>query len=570
MLLTGLMQAFAVVAFSVIFNIMVRFGTVEYNIEAIVFACVSTVSASLMLSIFAGPGRLVNDTLKTPTTWFYGISAIGVFILDVYLSKYVTATEMSLFGRMAIPISLFVSIVVFKRSKMKSDLLGLVFVMIGLGLLFYIQDISVLWIVFVLALASGLVSAGEVIFAEVHSQSQKANESGNMRDKARVVGFVSFTTSMMFLVVVFAGSLMREFVMPNVEALAFLPALERFTHAPSVWFGLFYGLLMASTGRYFFWSASYKLKSDNILALLAFVPLLTFATEWILSHTGLFAANESMFAGDRGHMLLIACALLTFGSGLSVFMRVRNEIKKERTGHFMNDIKRALAIDSADVSSIQHVGNAMDDYEVITATLAHVEGDMQQAATLLNIPHDTLHVINESRGTAALVGRASQDMARRYRTHVASRDALTGLYNRSAFMGKVKSAITANKKASVLFVDLDKFKPVNDTYGHEAGDNILKGIAKRLTAALPKGSVVTRLGGDEFCVLVTEIAHADVEKLATLVKNEVSEPFDLKGIDVPVSVGASIGIGSYPKDAQTAEELVAFADKGMYGAKKSR
>ena len=102
MLLTGLIQASAVVAFSVLFNIMVRFAALLYDIEAIVFTCVSVIATGMMLSLFAGPGKLVSATLRSPATWAYGISAVGIFLLDVYLARYVSATEVSLFGRMAI------------------------------------------------------------------------------------------------------------------------------------------------------------------------------------------------------------------------------------------------------------------------------------------------------------------------------------------------------------------------------------------------------------------------------------------------------------------------------------
>ena len=363
MFLTGILQAFGLVLISVVFNIMIRFAAIVFDIEAVVFACVSIVSAALILSIFAGPGKLVSNSLKTFASWAYGISTIGIFVLDIYLSKYVTATEMSLLGRTAIPISLLVSILIFKRHQMKSDLFGLIFVLFGLGLLFMLQSPDILTTIIFLALATGFVQAGEVIFAEIHKQSVEAHEKGNMRDKARVVGFVSFVTGAMFLTLAFIGSIVHQYFLLNMEILSFLPELKRFAHAPSIWFGLFFGIFLSSTYRYCLWSASYKLKADNILALLAFVPLLTFASEWPLAFTSYFSANESMFAGERGYMLLLSCLIITFGSGLSVFMRVRNEIKKEKTGHFWNDIKQALTIDSSSVTAIHYVANAMDDYE---------------------------------------------------------------------------------------------------------------------------------------------------------------------------------------------------------------
>ncbi len=564
MYLTGLLQSFGLVVISVAFNIIIRIGSVNFDLEPITFACVSIVTGSLVLSLFAGPGRLIGDSVKNPSTWFYGFSAIGVFIFDVYLTHYVSATEMSLFSRVAIPISFLISAVIFKRKQEFSDIFGLVFVLIGLGLLFYIQPIYSLSIIALLSLGTGLSQASEVIFTQNHKQSVKANETGNMRDKARVVGFVSFTTSMMFLSFVLIGAIIHQYLLPDVEALSFLPELNRFAHAPSVWFGLLFGAFLSSTYRYFLWSSSYKLKSDNILALLALVPLLTFATEWLLSFSSYFQDNESMLSGDRGMMVLISCGIITFGSAISVFLRVGKSITNERTGSLWTDIKRAMTINTKDIT-IQHAANGLDDYEIVCAAVEHCYDDIEKAAKLLEVPLDALNVVKDAKGRYAFVADVSQDVARRFRQNVALSDALTGLANRSAFMANLKASIASKINFSIMFIDLDKFKPVNDTYGHEAGDMVLKGIAERLENNAPKGSLATRLGGDEFCLLIPNMSKSKAKQYANEIKEIVSKSFKFN--EHTINVGASIGIATFPEDSDNAKELLKIADEGMYNDK---
>ena len=568
MILTGLIQALGLVLVSVAFNIIIRFATLIYEIEAIVFACVSIVSAALVLSVFAGPGRLVTDTLKTPATWIYGVATIGIFVIDIYLTQYVSATEMSLFGRMAIPVSLLASYLFFKRSQPISDIIGLVFVIIGLVVLFSLQPTDILYTIFGLALFAGIVQAAEVIFAETHKQSAKAHESGNIRDKARVVGFVSFITSMMFLAMAMLGSLLNQFVFVNSEVLSFMPHIDRFAHAPSIWFGIFFGTFLSSTYRYCLWSSSYKLKSDNILALLAFVPLLTLLAEWLLSMTPYLERNMEMFSGERGLWILGCCFVMTMGSGISVFLRVRAEFAKERSGDFATDFKKALAIDAHSIASIQHAANALDDYEIIRATLEYTGDDWAKSAKLLDISLDTLRVIYDGKGSLALVMEASHTLARNYRKNVASRDALTGLLSRGAFMQELKTSVEKSKVGTLLYIDLDKFKPVNDTYGHDAGDAVLAGVALKLQKILPKKALVARLGGDEFSAFLPGKSLEQSTAYADEIEKQLLEPFMFK--EHTITIGACVGLAMYPTDAQAPEALLKIADGGMYAQKQEK
>jgi diguanylate cyclase (GGDEF)-like protein/PAS domain S-box-containing protein len=149
-------------------------------------------------------------------------------------------------------------------------------------------------------------------------------------------------------------------------------------------------------------------------------------------------------------------------------------------------------------------------------------------------------------------------------------DALTGLPNRVLCFDRLKQAIGQAKRkkwnVSFMFLDLDRFKPVNDTLGHDAGDALLVQAGQRLSEAVRGGDTVARIGGDEFGVVLSELAHAqDAAIVAHKILDTLAKPFHLKGHDVFVS--ASIGIASYPSDSEDPDELVKNADAALFRAK---
>ena len=156
----------------------------------------------------------------------------------------------------------------------------------------------------------------------------------------------------------------------------------------------------------------------------------------------------------------------------------------------------------------------------------------------------------------------------------ARRDALTGLYNRAELFRLLESSIESARRddmvLGVLFLDLDRFKIVNDSMGHEAGDELLKIVAQRLDATVRSSDVVARLGGDEFVVLCRELLSADsVVSMARQILRRFDDPVSLRGLDH--RVGTSIGVAiAMPDDDRTADDLVRDADAAMYRAKETR
>ncbi|NJD07517.1 MAG: diguanylate cyclase [Methylococcaceae bacterium] len=155
---------------------------------------------------------------------------------------------------------------------------------------------------------------------------------------------------------------------------------------------------------------------------------------------------------------------------------------------------------------------------------------------------------------------------------MAYHDALTGLPNRNLLTDRLRQDIARTLRRenllAVCFLDLDRFKPINDRYGHEVGDRVLREVAERLGHLLRSGDTVARVGGDEFILLLTDLScREEAEHIAERALGELGHPLLIDGNDL--TVGASIGIAYCPDQGRDGEHLIDLADQAMYRAKQS-
>jgi diguanylate cyclase (GGDEF)-like protein len=160
----------------------------------------------------------------------------------------------------------------------------------------------------------------------------------------------------------------------------------------------------------------------------------------------------------------------------------------------------------------------------------------------------------------------------RQNDHLARHDALTGLLNRAGFVDALQAMLPADgrreKSAALLFLDLDSFKPINDTFGHPVGDRLLKLVAERLSHTLSPTDVIARLGGDEFVVLANDLTPEQALVVGHRIISAVTMSYDL-GEEILTNVGVSIGLAMSPEHGTEAEALLAVADAALYEAKSS-
>lgn len=155
--------------------------------------------------------------------------------------------------------------------------------------------------------------------------------------------------------------------------------------------------------------------------------------------------------------------------------------------------------------------------------------------------------------------------------YLANYDSITGLANRSLFRNRLHSAIDRarqmHSKVALLYIDLDRFKPINDTYGHEYGDKILSLTAERLINVMPSADTISRLGSDEFTVILDNyISRSQIAELCDKLIEAMKEPFSISGIEI--ALGCSIGISEYPRNAKELQTMLNQADSAMSQSKR--
>ena len=181
-----------------------------------------------------------------------------------------------------------------------------------------------------------------------------------------------------------------------------------------------------------------------------------------------------------------------------------------------------------------------------------------------------LDVTDPSRGSIWVYSDVTERKKREEEVRdLAHHDALTGLPNRRLLDDRIAQAFAAARRSrervALMLLDLDRFKPINDTYGHEAGDAVLKTVAARLKGCVRESDTVARVGGDEFVVMLPMRAAQDAVRVADKILAALAEPIRVAGNEV--RIGVSIGISAFPEDAVDKEELLKYADRAMYHVK---
>jgi diguanylate cyclase (GGDEF)-like protein len=175
---------------------------------------------------------------------------------------------------------------------------------------------------------------------------------------------------------------------------------------------------------------------------------------------------------------------------------------------------------------------------------------------------------------AVLVWQVTRKVHRqsRHHEHLALHDTLTGLPNRALYNDRVQTALAGARRGGhdvgLAIVDLDRFKEVNDSLGHQNGDTFLRSVAERMAASIRPGDTLARLGGDEFGIVLPGATETGMEDILRRIQDALGEEIELAG--VPVSAEASIGYAMWPTDADDAETLKQRADLALYTAKEAR
>lgn len=296
-------------------------------------------------------------------------------------------------------------------------------------------------------------------------------------------------------------------------------------------------------------------RSDPLLATSPIVGALIF--EYTLFYDMLMA-DAWISAGWTGLV-----ALLILGFGLALARQLSGTILRP-LGRLMDGV---ISVAAGNYGVRVHP-ETRDEIGQLATAFNEMSADLDRARTAAEIHANELAHANK-----LLQEEIEKQKAAALRIeYLAYHDSLTTLPNRAMFgiaLGQAfQEARRRNRNLAVFFVDLDRFKQINDTLGHDVGDILLQEVAKRLRQALRASDLVARLGGDEFVILLTELEDQQhAETVAMKVLTAIAKPFTAEGQELRVT--ASIGVSLYPKDGLDEQTLMKYADVAMYQAKEA-
>ncbi|HAG52425.1 MAG TPA: hypothetical protein DCL21_01415, partial [Alphaproteobacteria bacterium] len=456
----------------------------------------------------------------------YSISFVLIFILSIELLKYISATEMILVSRLNIIISLVFALVVLKRNTLEKGIWGLPLIILGL-ILVYSQIENSLYYVLGLGVLSSIAKSAYFFSIELNKTGYKTK---NYLDDFGILGFILGVSALIALIFMLAGTTITTNM--NIETRIF-PTFNDYTNPTLFFLAGGYGLIGFTALRYLEFKSVQSIKSELFMCLITLVPLITLAFESCASFFGIIDSSVTITPP-----LLLANILIISGGILVVILKV--------LGQELTDEKDKKAT-----------------LKTVRATEVFANHDRQKTADTLGIGLKKIEEILTQKNFSILKTefKTIQD---NFNKNVAMADHLTGLCNRLEFITSLKH-IDTKSEASLFFIDLNKFKPVNDTHGHDAGDFILITVARRLEN-LFKSSVLTRMGGDEFCLLVRNANVENSEEMVKLIQDEIAKVYYYKGSEINIS--ASAGFANYPQDAERPIDLLKIADEKMYNNKK--
>jgi diguanylate cyclase (GGDEF)-like protein len=236
-----------------------------------------------------------------------------------------------------------------------------------------------------------------------------------------------------------------------------------------------------------------------------------------------------------------------------------------------NEQARVLVEESVEELSLVNAGikNVLEMSEAVEVKVQEASDKLAVANLALKDEIEDRCVLENKLAAVTEQGRIDLDAA--------LHDPLTGLPNRALFLDRLEHGFQHARRCgrglALLFLDLDDFKIINDKFGHDVGDGVLRMVAERLNENIRGEDTASRHGGDEFVILITEVRdETDISSIAEKIINKIQAPLNINAGDLTLSlcVKATIGISIFPKDGATADALVKSADTAMYEAKRNK
>ena len=546
-----------------------RFVAVNTAVDPLVFGAASFIGAAFVLLTFSGPGELTRGTITSPHTWVFGLFLILTDVLNTFIFQHITSTEATFLHRITLVIGFLIGWFFLNRRLGYDRIISAAVIIIGVSLIIFNVDPEKRALIYSSIAIFAVLSAIRIYIAELHPDNLRET---TFLSKCRMAGVVTAVTSLLLLVTALLIAHIQSYSAAPIE---FLPEYRDFGNRWGIYGAIILGMIFAAPIRYLEFTSVRLIKAENLFAMASFLPIAVLTWETLFATFGLFEIR-TLTAVD-----LVAGVLITAAAAFTVYVRIRRELG----GHFdlleyavkvSEAAQRAADVQIADEDARRRrfddlAESVIESHEIIADTMERYDHFAPKVADLLGIPEKLVEAIAaDSAGELTLEADDLRRVTMNYRHNVVTADPLTGLKNRAYFVNQVSRAGILHPLFTAFFIDLNGFKPVNDTYGHAVGDKLLQSVGNRLNGYVDSADIAARLGGDEFGILIYGIDADAAQLVANELRQKLAEPYDFNEVDGQIRISASIGYAVYPDDANNTPDLLECADRRMYQEKQGK
>lgn len=548
---SGWLHALFIAIISYPFGVLVQKFVASYtDSNLLVYTFFLVLTSSITLLLMAGPGELANKTIKRPETWIYGFMQIVTIFLGILVMKYITATEGVALGLMTGVFTLILSAVFLNQKIGKFEIIGALIIISGFIIVINHTGLPTelnIIVIFLIALR-GFSQGCQKIIAEVHKTNRKAV---SFKSQIRVTGFIMAVASFVFL----SFLLLIAFIKLNHDISIFrsFPNFEDFLDLKLYLLSSISGLIIMSISKYCEFYAGKTIGARYLTSISSIHIVIVCLIELAVSKYNLLEAP------DLSNYTLFAVGVILFGNiiiAVSGFMKDLSFIKRGAKQNTLANVDGNFIEDESEFNLVKfNLANLLNLYDFDSKKLA-LDADLDRVV-LDNI-------VNYDYGEFRIENKVAKKINNFASQHVATKDKLTKAYNRYYLDHMAESLFKQNELFNLYYLDFNKFKPINDEYGHEVGDIVLAKTVAKLNNLENVNNLVFRVGGDEFVLL--QVGNIE-QTLEDIITKTIEIPVQYQ--EIPLEISTSIGrVNS--GDYDNIEDMLKDADALMFEHKKSK
>lgn len=524
-----------------LYNIGAKVAIEQYSAHPLVFLCFGSLFSSLFLLVYAGRGTLAINSIKTIDTWVFSFLNLAALSFGLSLLVYVSALQGSILIRLTSFVC-FALALIMGQSTTKKECFFSAVAFIGIAILFLSLPLEVEQqaIALLLLFGASLCQALRQLLSEFHKTN---NQAKSTKENARVAGVVSSVSALVLTLLLLSFAIYQKAF--GVVIFKSAPTVTDFFNIGTIGCAFIFVGIFSAISKYCEFYAAKKISAKYLSAMIALMPMFVLIYEFSFN----YILGNSIAVSKID---LLSLALLIAGN-LGIAVSAIIEMKKNGKE---TELREKYITASED--NVEYAIN------LVKSTMSFTNNNIARTVELLGVEEKIIiDLLAAEDATQVSISKLQfHTLNKNYYLGVSIKDSLTKVNNRGALEQKIEEVLYKKEKFDLCFIDLDKFKAINDMYGHDVGDEVLKYIANIMLKVNAKG-INGRNGGDEFVMVIFK----DAEKVVEQFKKHLAKVFKYNNISV--SLVASIGIVK-SNGKLGLDDLIKLADENMYNQKKTR